>query len=201
MVYTKKEVIHSKDYSYNNNLHTRESHNCYTYFLNLKSKKAYNLCKDRYNSEHICRRPQPGYASNMPLLKRSDYNCKTMMNRTLKDNPRILRTTKKAKCPATHYKGALVVSPNKDYHYYRLNDDNVWTHKPGHKPSTNQNADMQPITDPETANRTYNSLDYKDFCGFLCVPRSRNKKTMKMYSDINKHKQHTPLNQRMGNKR
>ena len=61
------EPIESEDYSYNNNLHTRESHNCYTYFLNLKSHKAYKLCKKMYKDERFCSRPQPGYASKMPL--------------------------------------------------------------------------------------------------------------------------------------
>jgi len=177
------EIVHSKDYSYNNNLHTRESHNCYTYFLNLKSRKAYNSCKVQYPQQHYCRRPQPGYASNMPLLQTKDYNCKTMMNRTLKDNKRIFKTTKHDKCPADYYKGALVVAPSRDYHYYRLNDDGVWTHKPGYKPSTNINADNLPIQDPQEANRNYGSLNYKDFCGYLCVPRNRRKKTMKMYSE------------------
>jgi hypothetical protein len=27
------------------------------------------------------------------------------------------------------------------------------------------------------------TLNYKDFCGYLCVPRSSKKKTMKMYRD------------------
>lgn len=180
------ESIESQDHSYNNNLHTRESHNCYTYFLNLKSRKAYNLCKQRYKNERICRRPQPGYASKMPLLKNRDYNCKTMMHRTLKDNKRIFQTSKYSKCPSDYYKGALVVAPRNDYHYYRLNDDGVWTHKPGYKPSTNVNADNIPIRDPEEANRNYGKLNYKDFCGYLCVPRDRRKKTMKMYSEINR---------------
>jgi len=30
------ESVESQDYSYNKNLFVRESHNCYTYFLNLK---------------------------------------------------------------------------------------------------------------------------------------------------------------------
>ena len=181
------EPILSHDYSYNNNLHTRESHNCYTYFLNLKSRKAYNLCKQNYKYERFCRRPQPGYASKMPLLSEKDYNCNTMMKRTLKDNKRIYRISKQDKCPKDFYKGALVVAPKRDYHYYRLNDDGVWTHKPGYKPSTNINSDNRPINDPEEANRNYGgTLNYKDFCGFLCVPRDRKKKTMKMYSKIRK---------------
>lgn len=176
------EPVESRDYSYNNNLFTRESHNCYTYFLNLKSPNAYFLCKQKYKREKFCRRPQPGYASGYSLLKKKDFNCKTMMARTLKDNKHIVQTNKTAKCSKEFYKGALVVAPNRDYHYYRQNDDGVWTHKPGYKPSTHLDSGNNPIVDPELANRrTSSKLNYTDFCGYLCVPRSRKKKTMKMY--------------------
>lgn len=178
------ESVESQDYSYNKNLFVRESHNCYTYFLNLKSDKAYFLCKEKYKKERFCRRPQPGYASKMPLLKKKDFNCPTMMKRTLKDNKHIFQTTKREVCPSNYYKGALVVAPERDYHYYRLNDDGIWTHKPGYKPSTHLDNDQKPIYDPELANRdSGGTLNYKDFCGYLCVPRTRKKKTMQMYRD------------------
>ena len=45
------ESVESQDYSYNKNLFVRESHNCYTYFLNLKSDKAYFLCKETYKKK------------------------------------------------------------------------------------------------------------------------------------------------------
>lgn len=177
------ENLSSKDYSYNRNLYLRESHNCYNYFLNLKSRRAFEECKKYYRPGEICNRAQPGYAAHMPQLTTKDYNCNTMMQRTLRDNKHMFRTTRNKRCPATHYKGALVVDPQRDFHYYRLNDDGIWTHKPGWKPSTNLNADQRPIRDPETANRNYKKINYKDFCGYLCVPRSRTKKRMKMYSE------------------
>ena len=109
------------------------------------------------------------------------------MKRTLKDNKRIFKVNKYDRCPKEFYKGALVVAPNRDYHYYRLNDDGIWTHKPGYKPSTNVNSENKPIHDPEEASRDYGgTLNYKDFCGYLCVPRDRKKKTMKMYSELKK---------------
>jgi hypothetical protein len=83
------------------------------------------------------------------------------------------------------YKGAIVVAPKRDYHYYRLNDEGYWTHKPGYKPSTQYDADHRLILDPERANRKYGDLDYTDFCGYVCVPRDYKKKRMKMTR--NKH--------------
>jgi len=48
--------------------------------------------------------------------------------------------------------------------------------KPGYKPSTYLDNDQKPIYDPELANRdSGGTLNYKDFCGYLCVPRSRKK--------------------------
>jgi len=67
------ESVESQDYSYNKNLFVRESHNCYTYFLNLKSDKAYFLCKQKYKKEKFCRRPQPGYASKNAFARKKRF--------------------------------------------------------------------------------------------------------------------------------
>ena len=101
------------------------------------------------------------------------------MNRTLSDNPNIYKIGENAKCIPSHYKGALVVAPNRDYHYYRENDDGQWTHKPGYKPSTSLDSNNNLITNPRNAARDYGgTLNYKDFCGYLCVPRDEKKKRM-----------------------
>lgn len=175
-------MLYSKDYSYNKNLYLRESHNCYNYFLNLKSRVAYESCKNGfYKKNKFCKRPQPGYAAGLKEMEREDYNCNTMMYRTLKDNPKMIKINKTQKCNKDFYKGALVVAPNRDFHYYRLNDDGIWTHKPGYKPSTQYDASGKLIHDPEKADRNYGgTLHYKDFCGYVCIPRDRSKKTMKM---------------------
>jgi hypothetical protein len=175
-------VISSSNRSYNLNKYIRESHNCYSFFLNLKSKKAYDVCKEELNGQDYCRRSQPGYASGHPRLKTEDFTCPEIMKRTLDDNKNIFKTTKVASCPADYYKGALVVAPRRDYHYYRQNDDTkYWDHKPGYKPVQHVDSNNNIITDPELAARDYGgTLNYTDFCGFLCVPRDPNKKKMTM---------------------
>jgi len=175
--------------SFNDNPYLRESHNCYSYFLNLKDPSATELCKKTYSKKNICRRSQPGYASHYPALDTPDFNCPTIMKRTLADNPNIIRTDKKSVCGPDYYKGAVVVAPGRDYHYYRLNDENIWTHKPGYKPSTHIDARGRTILDPQIADRDYGgTLNYKDFCSFVCVPKDPNKKRMKMYNDTNNTK-------------
>lgn len=176
--------ILSDNSSYNDNLYVRESHNCYTYFLNLKSDDSVKLCKNDYSKYNMCRRAQPGYFKGYPKLNKNDYKCPIMMRRTLDDNPNISKTTQKKSCPSNYYKGALVVAPGRDYHYYRLNDDNVWTHKPGYKPSTHLDANNNIIIDPKKANRNYGgTLNYKDFCGFMCVPKDSDLKRMSHYDE------------------
>ena len=177
------DSISSKNNSYNTNKYVRESHNCYSFFLNLKSKEAFSVCKDELNNQDYCRRSQPGYASGYPRLKTEDFKCPAIMQRTLDDNKHVHRVKKNQQCPADYYKGALVVAPGRDYHYYRQNDDTkYWDHKPGYKPVQHVDSNNNIITDPESAARNYGgTLNYKDFCGFLCVPRDPNKKHMTMY--------------------
>jgi hypothetical protein len=182
--------ISSNNRSYNLNKYIRESHNCYSFFLNLKSKSAYDVCKDELPNQDYCRRSQPGYASGYARLKTEDFTCPTIMQRTLDDNKNIFKTTKTAPCPADYYKGALVVAPRRDYHYYRQNDDTkYWDHKPGYKPVQHVDSKNNIITDPEMAARDYGgTLNYTDFCGFLCVPRDPDKKHMTMYPSPMKKK-------------
>lgn len=173
-------ALSSRDNSYNDRLFVRESHNCYTYFLNLKSKDAVELCKKDFKNHNMCRRAQPGYLTGHPPLKKKDYACPVIEKRTLEDNPDIYKVKSlNDKCDPRFYKGAMVVAPGRDYHYYRLNDDGQWSHKPGYKPSTRFDSDNNLIVDPKLAARDYGgTLNYKDFCGYYCVPRNSNRKEM-----------------------
>jgi len=92
------------------------------------------------------------------------------------DVPAIKRTTFKARCPAGKSKIALVVHPGEDYHFYREDPDGYWSHKDGSNEVKRFDAEGKPIVNPETAARDYRPrgsfLNYKDFCGFYCVPRN-----------------------------
>ena len=179
--------ISSTNTSFNENPYVRESHNCYMYFLNKKNKDVVKMCKKDYHKHKLCKRAQPGYASGYPLLNKKDYKCPKIMERTLVDNPNIYKIGENKKCIPSHYKGALVVAPNRDYHYYRENDDGKWTHKPGYKPSTNYDSKNNFIFNPRKASRDYGgTLNYKDFCGYLCVPRDEKKKRMAYWDSSKK---------------
>ncbi len=164
--------------SFNDRLYLRESHNCYSYLLNLKSPEAEQLCEKEYKDQNYCKRSQPGYAAGFEPIEKKDLLCPEVMKRTLADNPSIRATTFYSTCKGDEYKGALVVDPGSDYHYYRQNDDGYWSHKPGYKPSTLYDASGKLITNPKKANRNYGRLNYKDFCGYFCVPRQPTRKRM-----------------------
>jgi hypothetical protein len=154
------------------------------YFLNKKNDEVVKLCKKDFHKYRLCRRAQPGYVSGHKPLGKNDFKCPIMMRRTLADNSNIYKIGENKKCIPSHYKGALVVAPGRDYHYYRLNDDNQWTHKPGYKPSTNLDSNNNIIVNPRKATRDYGgTLNYKNFCGYLCVPRNEKAKRMAHWSD------------------
>jgi hypothetical protein len=171
-------AVLGSDGSFNQKWQLRESHNCYSYLLNLKSTEAERLCMIEYEDLNYCRRSQPGYAAGYDALDKKDLSCPEVMKRTLADNPNIKPADINTKCDFDSYKGALVVDPGTDYHYYRLNDEGYWTHKPGYKPSTAYDASGNLIYNPEKANRNYGRLNYKNFCGYFCVPRQPTRKRM-----------------------
>lgn len=177
-------TIRFAENSFNTNKYVRESHNCYTYFLNKKNQEAVDKCKHDLGTHNICRRSQPGYYSGHEPLNQRDYRCDVMMQRTLDDNQNIFKISNedsKKPCPPGYYKGALVVAPGRDYHYYRQDDDlnGKWSHKPGYKSSTDKDSNGNVIYDPKDAARDYGgTLNYKDFCGYMCVPRNNKKKFM-----------------------
>jgi hypothetical protein len=87
-------------------------------------------------------------------------------------------------CPANTYKKALVVDSvddpgipgdDRDFHWYRQDDNQMWSHKPGSTKATNLDASGNPILDPRTADRSSGNIDYADFCGCFCCGGAVNK--------------------------
>ncbi len=60
---------------------------------------------------------------------------------------------------------ALVIWPGVDFHWYRMESDGTWSHKPGRAAATRLDNSGNLITDPWTADRG----NYTVFCGFFCV--------------------------------
>ena len=70
---------------------------------------------------------------------------------------------------APRYLVALVIAPGRDFHWYRLNKEGFWSHKPGSTPVRNVDNSNRVITNPETCNRGI----YTQFCGYFYTCKSQ----------------------------
>ena len=133
----------------------RNTNNCYTYALGTPLKT-------------VDSKPQPGYASSFNHIKK--YSCKDFQKRLKKDVPSSYMETFDNPCLPGFYKVFLTYGAD-DYHWYRQDKNNYWSHKPGSTDVTNVDASGNLITNPELANRKYESLDYNVPCFYSCIYR------------------------------
>ena len=168
---------------WNSNKWRRNAHNCYTYALDLIDPKLTSEC-ERIKCEmknHL--KPQPGYYAGCPRVDdKSKYSCKLVMDRVFKDNPHLIKKDNMV-CPKNYYSAALAVHPGLTYHFYKQDPDGYWSHKDGATDAKRYDADGNLILDPQKANRHYKGkkidgqiVNYKDFCGYFCVPKDQNLK-------------------------
>ncbi len=180
----KYEIPYEPDL-WNKKPNIKNSHNCYTYFLDNQINPVIEKCKkltsDNKSDKCGDLKPQPGdfymLVNNGSLdSKNRNYSCKEMNEKILNDNPSIQKTTFNKKCPIGSYKGAMVVDPGNTYHFYRQNADGTWSHKPGVLNVTDLDASGNKIYFPHIANRNYkegksSGINYTDFCSYFCIPR------------------------------
>lgn len=130
---------------WNNNSKRKRKNNCYNY--------ANNKATDTF--------AQPGRAAGAEIPYSSCFHAHDAAVadglEPIADYPNTLMDFKTGV--------ALVVAPGRDYHWYRLNEDGTWSHKPGQGSATNRDNSGNVITDPRTANRGI----YTQFCGFYTI--------------------------------
>ena len=160
---------------YNADPNMTDSHNCFAYAFGIKEPPPSTACENGR-----CNIPfhQPGSYAGYPRFRdKRDKSCPDMMSRILGDMPNVKLTDFKSKCPAGTSKVAFVVDPKRDYHFYRQDKNGLWSDKHGAMPVTNYDADGKLMYNPALANRDYKTtnprLNYKHFCGFICVPRDK----------------------------
>ena len=142
-----------------------KTHNCYAYVLNIidlnfKSK------------------PQPGYASGYSYLTDSELrDCDKLFKRLKADNPTIIKSKYKEKCPKGFAKGyfALDIGDDTDYHFYRKDSNGYWSHKPGTTPVRKHDYSGKLITAPHKADRRSDSHNYTKSCGYFCFDKKEAK--------------------------
>lgn len=154
----------------------KETHNCYSYSMNVFDKRQIQKCKGK----NECDAPfhQPGGASGHP--KFSNYKpktCPNMIARVRGDNPSTYISDFETQCKPSYSKIALIVDESDDYHFLRMDSNGYWSHKPGGMRVTNVDAYGNYIWNPKLANYDYASrgkseLKYDIFCSYFCVKRN-----------------------------
>lgn len=146
----------------------QEYNNCYAYAMR-------NLELDRDD------KIQPGDLSNTPRIDKSKYNCENFRHNIKQDYPLMYDTNYEDSCACNYYKIALFLDdkkPDKDYHFYRQDEDMTWSHKPGNTKATNTDESGNIILNPLDCDRNFKNnqnRNYNRFCGYYCVPYQQNK--------------------------
>jgi len=154
---------------WNNNNSIKNSHNCYTYSLG----KIVNGLKNK---------AQPGYASGFDYISNSNFNCKSFKKRLEKDSPASYLEKFDNKCLPGFYKIFLAIDPKNDYHWWRQNSDQKWSHKPGSSNVTNLDASNELIDNPVLSNRKFTHRNYHKPCFFACIYSDLSRSLDKIYS-------------------
>jgi hypothetical protein len=130
-------------------------------FWNGNDRQGHNNCYNYANNKATNTFAQPGKASGAEALY---YTCADVQAAAIRDGLEPI-----SYYPSTilNFKTgvALVVSTYYDFHWYRLDENGMWSHKPGGGLATNLDNSGNVISDPRTANRGR----YTEFCGFFMV--------------------------------
>ena len=130
--------------------------NCYAYAMKLEN--------DPRTGEPFQKKPQPGEFSGNGLKKQDlTGDPKTVKNNI---NQKVLADADVLNLNYTEVDGAdhiaksgnwvvalAYASDGSDYHWYRRNDNGMWSHKPGSTPIISWDASGHAITDPATCDR------------------------------------------------
>ena len=153
-------------------------HNCFSYGFGVVDPKLVNKCKEKKLKDCRVHFHQPGalHGERNALNVGERRTCPVVEKLMIADIPSVTRTDFAAKCPPNTSKIALVVDKGEDYHFYRQDPDGMWSHKDGSNKVKRYDALKKPIANPQLASRNYewtgSDLNYEDFCGFYCVPRT-----------------------------
>ena len=147
----------------------KKSHNCYTYALG----KIVNQLKSK---------AQPGYASGFNHISDNEFNCKSFQKRLKKDSPGSYIEKFDNACIPGFYKVFLALDVGNDYHWWRQDVDQFWSHKPGSSFVTDKDADGEKIKNPLLSNRNFNHRNYYQPCFFACVYSDLTRSIDKIYN-------------------
>lgn len=134
-------------------------------YWNIGGDRQYNNnCYNYANNKATNTRAQPGRAS---IGMATSMTCPAVRIAAIGDG--LEPISDYPSWPLDFKKGVALVTGHvdgtPDYHWYRLDSNGTWSHKPGGGAARNTDESGNIITDPRTANRA----GYINFCGFFLV--------------------------------
>lgn len=108
----------------------------------------------------------------VPWPEDGEYSCPVVEAGVLLQNPTTAIWEFERPCPIGMRKIALVVDatgPKSDFHFYRQDDDGMWSHKPGSLDPRRVDASGNRIMAPHMSDRDFKAYDYAEFCNYYCV--------------------------------
>lgn len=143
--------------------------NCYAYSLNVKINPYPQSMQYKY------RALQPGTSDSFSNLNNANYLTKSFLEimvgyDSINYNFGFEGIGENDKCDSGWYKIALVIAPNRDYHWYRQNSDGTWSQKPRAQNVRKVDYNGEIIYNPRICDRrSSGGLDYSLFCGYYQV--------------------------------
>lgn len=132
-------------------------------FWNLSDETLYNNNCYNYATNRVTNSfAQPGEASEAMY---ESLTCESVYAAASKDLGLVPAKFTPMKSQSEETLIALVVAPDYDFHWYRRDENNLWTHKMGDTEAKGIDESGKTIPDPETADRGF----YTEFCGYFNV--------------------------------
>ena len=151
------------------NNHNQEGLNCYDYAVGHYDP----------DQEH---KSQPGEWSHTYRGDPPYFTCPLVEKRIRADHPALEKANFQKPCSPGRRKIAMMINSNpedSDYHFMRQDRTGRWSHKMGQGAVTNLDGSGRLIQAPHLANRKIGSYNYKQMCGYYCVPKEARKKVIK----------------------
>lgn len=120
----------------------------------LRNNNCYNYGNDKITNTFA----QPGRGSGTVI---SGLDCNNVSAAATRDGQISIPNVNST--PADGHYMALVIWPGRDYHWYRRDEGNYWSHKPGQTPARNTDNTGSAIISPEICDRG----PYTIFCGYF----------------------------------
>ncbi len=129
-------------------------------FWNTPARQPYNNCYNYANNQATNTFAQPGRATGKPITALS---CKGVQPSAQSDGLKPCADFSGTLKAGQGWYVALVIWPNRDYHWYRQDNVGCWSHKPGQTAARNTDSSGNPIADPKTCDRG----PYTAFCTYM----------------------------------